>query len=305
MRPEAGQRFAHFHVYSVLGRGGMGVVFSAYNVTSEQVVALKLLSVDSAGDPETRERFRRESTLARTLSSAHAIPVLDAGEHQGELWLEMPLMAGEDLSAMLHREGTMGLAATLAIIGCVAQALDDAHRIGLIHRDVKPGNIFLVPGTPGQTPSAFLGDFGLTRSLAGTDPELTRLDEVLGTAHYMSPEQAQRLPLGPPTDIYSLACVVFRCLAGEVPFPSPDARAAMFAHIHVESPSLLGRVPGVGPRLDEVLRRSLAKDPAVRPASATALVQQLKRAAEADAVSAEPGPADGPPQRGRRWRRSR
>jgi serine/threonine protein kinase len=313
VRPEAGQRFGHFHVYSVLGRGGMGVVFSAFNIREERVVALKLLPAEQAGEPAARERFRRESQLARSLDSPHAIPVLDAGEHEGELWLEMPLLPGEDLSALVARQRTLQAPTALGIAGQVGHALDAAHRIGLVHRDVKPANIRLVEIVPGVESRAYLGDFGLTRSASVTDAGLTRVNEVVGTAQYMSPEQVLRQPLDGRTDIYSLACVVYRCLAGAPPFAGDDVGVVMEAHVGTPVPPLQGRAPGVGPHLERAILAGLAKDRARRPLTADAFVEGCLRAVAADTngeslapeVTGGPGPAGGRVRRALRLQRPR
>jgi serine/threonine-protein kinase len=284
-RPESGQRFAHFQVFSVLGRGGMGVVFGAFNVKAGRTVALKLLPVEQATDPDTRRRFQREATLAAQLRATHAIPVLDAGEHDGELWLEMPLLPGEDLTEMLRREGALSPPSALRICEQVAEALDAAHAIGLVHRDVKPANIRLVPDPLGEPPSAYLGDFGLTKSMSPDDPTITGLFEVMGTVHYMSPEQAGGQQLDGRTDVYSLACTLYHCLAGTPPFDGTDPRTILYAHLAAPPPSLLGRGLPVGPRLWSALLAGLAKDPVARPTTAGVLLAACSQGHQADTAA--------------------
>jgi serine/threonine-protein kinase len=281
-RPESGQRFAHFQVFNVLGRGGMGIVFGAFNTREGRSVALKLLPMDAAGDPETRQRFRREASLAAQISSARAIPVLDSGEHDGELWLEMPLLPGEDLAELLQRDSTLPPASALRLGSQVAEALDAAHAIGLVHRDVKPANIRLVADPLGGPPNAYLGDFGLTRSVSPHDPLITGAFEVLGTSTYMSPEQARGEQLDGRTDVYSLACTLYHCLSGMPPFTGTDARQVLYAHLSTPPPSLLDRGLPVGPRLWAALETGLAKDPAARAAAAGQLLEACHRGHAAD-----------------------
>lgn len=266
----------------MLGRGGMGVVFSAYNVRDQRAVALKLLTVDLSKDPNSRERFQRESRLARTLKSPHAVEVLDAGEHQGELWLEMPLLPGEDLQDRLQREGALPPRIALGIARQVAAALDAAHALGLIHRDVKPANVRLIDASRPAVPHAFLGDFGLTRNFGPVDASLTHVNETVGTAHYMAPEQVRRLPLDPRTDVYSLACLVYASMAGGPPFAGRDGRDVMHAHLLERPPPLVGRGLPIGERLQWAVFSGLAKDPRQRPLTAGALVEACIRAHEAD-----------------------
>ncbi len=260
----------------------MGVVFSAYNVRDERAVALKLLTVDLSKDPSSRDRFQRESRLARTLRSPHAVTVLDAGEHQGELWLEMPLLPGEDLQDRLRREGPLQPRIALGIARQVGMALDAAHALGLIHRDVKPANVRLIDASRPAVPHAYLGDFGLTRNIGPVDASLTQVNEIVGTAHYMAPEQVRRLPMDPRTDVYSLACLLYAALAGGPPFAGRDGRDVMNAHLMERPPALLGRGLPVGEGLQWAVFSGLAKDPRQRPATAGAFIAACIRAYEAD-----------------------
>jgi len=280
----------------------MGVVFSAYNVRDARAVALKLLTVDLANDPSSRDRFQRESRLARTLRSPHAVAVLDAGEHQGELWLEMPLMPGEDLQDRLQREGPLPPRIALGIVRQVASALDSAHALGLIHRDVKPANVRLIDASQPGVPHSFLGDFGLTRNFVVVDASLTQVNETVGTAHYMAPEQIRRLPLDPRTDVYSLACMLYATLSGAPPFAGRDGRAVMHAHLLERPPPLAGRGLPVGERLQWAVFSGLAKDPRQRPLTAGAFADACIRAHEADPPPGTSRTGHHPYSSGPQWR---
>jgi serine/threonine-protein kinase len=260
----------------------MGVILSAFNTRARRAVALKLLPAGSSSDTTTRRRFRREVAMARRLDHPNAVPVLDAGEHEGELWLEMPLLPGEDLEMALRRDGAMGAEAALAICAQVASALDAAHVAGLIHRDVKPANVRLISGVLDGPPHAYLGDFGLTRAVSMLDTGLTATGEVLGTSYYMSPEQVQGRPLDGRSDIYSLACLLFRCLADAPPYARADNWAVLFAHVNGPVPSLAECDVAVGPLLDAAVARGLAKEPDDRPSTAGQFIAACLAAHAAD-----------------------
>jgi serine/threonine protein kinase len=281
-RPELGQRFAHFHVYSLLGRGAMGVVFSAYNVRDDRAVALKLLPVNAAPDRTARTRFAREAELARGLRSAHAVPVLDSGEHDGELWLEMPLLPGEDLEKHLRRRGRLAPGLAVQLASDVAEALDAAHAVGLVHRDVKPANVLLVEDPVSGRALAFLADFGLTRPSAAAGADLTTVHEIVGTSRYMAPEQVRGLRLDGRADLYSLACVLFRCIAGRPPYEGSDAEQVREAHLLAPVPELVTLGVGAGPALSAAVARGMAKERGDRQATAGAFAAQCRSALEAD-----------------------
>jgi len=201
----------------------------------------------------------------------------------------MPLLPGEDLQDRLQREGPLPPGIALGIVRQVASALDSAHALGLIHRDVKPANVRLIDASRPAVPHAFLGDFGLTRNVGAVDASLTGVTEIVGTAHYMAPEQVRRLPVGPRTDVYSLACLLYTSLAGAPPFAGRDGPEVMHAHLMERPPPLVGRRLTIGQRLQWAVFTGLAKDPRQRPPTAGALAEACIRAHETDQYPGPPG----------------
>jgi YVTN family beta-propeller protein len=253
-----------YRLDALVGRGGMGVVYRAHDPRLKRDVALKLLASELAEDGAFRERFLRESELAAGLEHPNVVPIHDVGEVEAQLFVVMRLVEEGDLKALLAREGTLEARQALALVSQVASALDAAHERGLVHRDVKPSNV-LVDGRG----HAYLSDFGLSRRLsdqaAGFDAGLS-----LGTPAYVAPEQIEGKEIDGRADQYSLACVLYECLAGERPFPRSSEAAVLFAHLEEAPPTL--------PGLEEVLPKALAKDPADRFGSCTELVDAAANA---------------------------
>jgi len=263
-----GDRFAGHLVAAELGRGGMGRVYRATRDADGQEVALKLLPPELAGEDRYRRRFARESRLAATLAHPHLVPVLDAGEHDGALWIAMQLIEGPDLGSVLTERGTIHPANAARIVAQVGSGLDAAAAEGLVHRDVKPGNVF-VAARDGE-PHAYLGDFGLTKA---TDSQsgLTATGKFLGTVAYAAPEQVQGHDVGPATDVYQLGGLLYRALAGTQPFPRQRQLATAMAHIN-DPPPRPSEANGVCPRaMDRVVATAMAKKPRKRYPSASAL----------------------------------
>jgi len=263
-----GSLFAGFVVDDLLGRGGMGEVYRATRVADGETVALKLLPAALAGEERYRRRFERESRLAASLSHPHLVPVLDAGEDDGALWMAMTLVEGPDLSSVLAERSTLHPGHAALITAQVAAALDAAAAEGLVHRDVKPGNIFLT--TRDQAPHAYLGDFGLSRA-SDSQSGLTATGIFLGTIAYAAPEQIQAEQVGPATDVYALGAVLYRMLSGGLPFPRDRDVAVAMAHITEPAPRPSAAAPGCPPGLDDVVARAMAKDPLERYDSAGSL----------------------------------
>ncbi len=253
LRP--GDRLAGYAIEDVLGRGGMGVVYRAFDTRLGRPVALKLIAPEKAQYERFRERFLVESQLAASLDHSNVVPVYDAGETDGHLYIAMRYVEGTDLRTLLAGEAPLEARRALALIGQVAAALDAAHARGLVHRDVKPANVLVAQETGRE--HCYLTDFGLTRpDAAGSQAEPAHLS---GTVAYTSPEQITGDAVTGRADVYSLACVLYECLSGEPPFARRRSMAVLVAHVE-ETPPPLQAYPALQP----VLSRALAKDPSER-----------------------------------------
>jgi hypothetical protein len=274
-----------YRLDALLGRGGMGEVYRAYDTEHDRRVALKILPAALSRDPKYRSRFRREAKLASGLTDPHVVPIHRYGEIDGQLFLDMRLVEGEDLEAVLRRERRLAPDAAVRLVEQVASALDDAHREGLVHRDVKPSNVFLTrPGSPDAPRFAYLGDFGIARTIAGTSSAvLTATGTAVGTPDYMAPERFSGDAVDGRADVYSLACLLHECLTGERPFVRDGLAALMHAHMF-SPPPRPSACKGVPAGFDAVVARGVAKDPAQRTPTAGEV------AAQARAVLAGPAP---------------
>ncbi|MCZ4079954.1 protein kinase [Rhodococcus sp. H36-A4] len=255
-----GSRFGPYELRSLLGKGGMGEVYEAYDTVKDRTVALKLLSPDLAHDPIYQERFRRESRAAARLREPHIIPIHDWGEIDGVLFIDMRLVAGDDLRTALQAQGPMSPSRAVAIVAQVASALDAAHADNLIHRDIKPENILLT-----RHDFAYLVDFGIARS--GSDVQLTTQGTAIGSYAYMAPERFDADAITDRADTYSLACVLYECLTGTAPYPSTSVSQLIKAHLMTAPPRASLTRPGLPRALDAVVVRGLAKNPDERFAS--------------------------------------
>jgi YVTN family beta-propeller protein len=254
----------------------MGMVYLAEQIGPRRQVALKLLLAPATASEAFRERFLRESELAAAIDHPNVLPVYDAGETDGVLWIAMRYVDGIDLAGLLARDGALAAEQALAIVGQVAGALDAAHARGLVHRDVKPANILLAL-EGGAVAHAWLADFGLTKRVGGARG-LTVSGQVLGTIDYVAPEQVEGGPVDGLADQYSLACVLFECLTGQVPFRRDSELAVLWAHVHDPPPQLREYRPDLPAALDEVVGRALAKEPGDRYPSCGALVAAAQAA---------------------------
>ncbi|MBL1075575.1 protein kinase [Nocardia sp. 2] len=272
----AGTRFGQYELRRLLGVGGMGEVYEAHDTVRDRVVAVKLLDLELARSHTYVERFRRESRTAARLQEPHVIPVHDWGEVDGVLYIDMRLVRGRDLKAYLHAEGPLPCAHAVSVVEQIASALDAAHESGLVHRDVKPANILLT----GEL-FAYLVDFGIAH--AESDVQLTSTGSAIGSFAYMAPERfEQQVVVSPTADIYALACVLYECLTGEVPFRTDSNMATIRAHMLTPPPRPSVRA-GVPATFDQVIAIGMAKDPTRRYTSAG----QLARAARASLMQAE------------------
>jgi serine/threonine-protein kinase len=269
-------RLAHYHLEERIGAGGMAVVFRARDERLRRRVALKVLAPALAADEAFRHRFIRESRAAAAVDDPHIIPVFEAGEADGVLFLAMRYVAGGDVRTLARREGPLSPERALAIISPVASALDAAHGAGLVHRDVKPANM-LVDVRPGRPDHVYLSDFGLSKSVTSSLGP-TRTGQFLGTPGYSAPEQLDGKPVDGRADQYSLACAAFELLCGETPFPRDQVAAVIWAHMAEPPPALTSRRPGLPHAVDSVLQKALAKAPADRFASCRAFADALREA---------------------------
>ncbi|MDP9223519.1 MAG: protein kinase [Actinomycetota bacterium] len=262
MGPDVGPGvdFAGYRVEILLGRGGMGAVYRAEDLRLRRRVALKILAADLAEDNRFRERFIRESQLAAAIDHPNIIPIYEAGEAEGALFIAMRYVAGSDLKQELQ-SGRLSPQRTGEIVSAAARALDAAHDDGLVHRDVKPANILLARRTGDDSGEhVYLSDFGLTKRTSSKSG-ITRTGEFLGTVDYVAPEHIEGGELGPASDEYSLGCTAFECLTGDVPFRKDTDLAVLWAHVREQPPSITSLRPELGPAVDAVLTRALAKSP--------------------------------------------
>jgi CHASE2 domain-containing sensor protein len=262
---------AGYRIVALLGRGGMGVVYEAVQLTLERPVALKLINPARVDDEEFQARFVRESHVAAGLEHPHVIPVYEAREDSGLLFIAMRLVRGPSLADVLAREAPLAPLHAARLIAQVASALGAAHARGLVHRDVKPANILLY-----ERDHTYLTDFGVTREL-GADG-LTTVGEMLGTVDYMAPEQARAERVGPAADIYSLGCVLYEAVTGRVPYAESSEAARIAAHLHDPIPHASEQWPAVPAALDAVIVRALDKNPGRRFISAQAFAVALAKA---------------------------
>ncbi|WP_342213604.1 serine/threonine-protein kinase [Nocardia wallacei] len=260
-RSRAGDRFGPYELRSLLGRGGMGEVYEAYDTNRDRVVALKLLPRALAEDPAYQARFRRESQATAGLSEPHVIPIHTWGEINGVLYIDMRLVRGDNLRTLLRRHSPMDPDRAVALVEQVAAALDAAHSAGLVHRDVKPANILVT-----ASDFAYLSDFGISRSEG--DSSVTLVGTAAATYTYMAPERFDVGPVTGRADIYSLACVLHECLTGAPPYPSKNVSALIRAHLSDPPPRPSLQRSDVPPALDAVIAHAMAKVPDDRYATA-------------------------------------
>jgi serine/threonine protein kinase len=272
-----GSRIAGYRLEEQIGRGGMAVVFRAQDERLYRQVALKLLAPALAKDEAFRHHFIRESQSAAAVDNPHIIPVYEAGDADGVLFIAMRYVPGGDAGTLVHRQGPLPMARAVAIISGVASALDAAHASGLVHRDVKLTNM-LVDARPGRPDHVYLSDFGLAKG-ALSSADLTGTGHFVGSPTYCAPEQIQGQEVDARTDEYGLACAAFELLSGEPPFPRDDGMAVLYAHLSTPPPRLTELRPGLPPAVDDVLQRALAKSPEDRYASCGEFADALRMAA--------------------------
>src|SRR4051795_13108233 len=255
-----------FRLERELGRGGMGIVYLAEETKLGRWVALKVIAPDLAGDPEFRHRFEREARIAAGLDHPNVVPLFAAGEIDGQFYISMRYVEGTDLKALLAERGRLDYPEAADIVAQVGSALDAAHARGLVHRDVKPGNILLAAGFEGGH-HAYLTDFGITKDSSDQTVGLTQTGQWVGTVDYISPEQVSGRPIDARSDVYSLGCVLFQALTGHAPYQGGDVHK-VYAHMSEPPPALDGEAAALGPAFDPVIQRAMAKEPEERYPSA-------------------------------------
>ena len=274
-----GTEFAGYRIEGVVGQGGMGVVYRATHIRLNRPVALKVIASDLADEADFRTRFERESQLAASIDHPNVLPVYEAGEADGRLFIAMRFVEGTDLGALIEQEGRLDPARAARIVGQVGAALDAAHRRGLVHRDVKPANVLV---TGDDLEHAYLADFGVSKS-GETGGGLTKTGALVGTLAYVAPELIPGGRADARSDAYALGCVLFHALTGDRAFEPETEAAVLFAHLSEEPPGRARRTPPPAARCGH--REAMAKDPSERPSSA-----EFGRAAVA-AVDGGGGPA--------------
>jgi serine/threonine-protein kinase len=285
-----GTTFGKYSITRLLGKGGMGEVYEAYDTDKGRTVALKILATEFSKDAAFRTRFRRESQAAAILREPHVIPIHDWGEIDGSLYIDMRLVQGQTLLDLIE-QGPLEPSHAVSIIGQVGAALDSAHAEGLIHRDVKPQNILVTPAD-----FAYLVDFGIAEATG--ESRLTTAGSQIGTLNYMAPERFRGPASTPAVDVYSLTCVLYESLTGEIPFTRDSLENLVAAHIASPPP----RPSEVNRRLpvaiDDVVARGMAKDPDDRYGSAGAVGRAALRALQIPGAGASAAPSGPTPTAG-------
>jgi serine/threonine protein kinase len=269
-----GDQIAGYEIRAQIGRGGMAVVYRALDLRLGRPVALKVLAPELGEDQAFRQRFIRESRAAARVDHPHIIPVFEAGESAGVLFIAMRYVSGGDVRTLIEAEGTLSPVRAAEIASQAASALDAAHAHGLVHRDVKPGNILLDQASGGGRDHVYLSDFGLSKHSLSPST-LTSTGQFMGTLDYVSPEQIQGHPVDGRADQYALACAVVEMLTGTPPFQRNDTMALMWAQLQAAPPRLTERRPELPPVVDQVIGRALAKSPGSRYATCRAFAEAL------------------------------
>jgi YVTN family beta-propeller protein len=276
-----GTELAGYRIERVLGRGGMSVVYLAHDLRLKRNVALKVLAPELAEDEGFRARFLRESQLAASLDHPNVVPVYEAGEVEGLLYIAMRYVVGADLKALLRAEGALAPERALALVGQVASALDAAHERGLVHRDVKPSNVLLTGRSDNE--HCYLADFGLSTS--ASDRSVADPGKIVGTIDYVAPEQIRGVDVDGRADVYSLACLLYECLVGDVPFRRTSDVAVIYAHLEEPAPKASELASALPAAVDAVLERGTAKLPDERWPTSAALVEAARSALGEGAVT--------------------
>ena len=290
--PRLGTEIAGYRIEERIGRGGMGVVYRAQHMNLQRRAAIKIIAPEFADTKGFRSRFIREARIAAALQHPNIVTVYDAGQSGQTLYIAMQFIRGSDLAAILNEEGRLRPYRAIDVCRQVASALDAAHGMALIHRDVKPGNV-LIEGR-----RAYLTDFGLTKRSGGSKSGLTQAGELVGTIHYVAPEQIEAGDVDARTDVYSLACLLFHCLTGHVPFERDTDVAVIYAHLSETPPKLTDVRPELPAGLDAVIAKGLDKSPERRFQSCSDLMSAARVVIDAAGPLADTVPGRGVPAGG-------
>jgi len=278
-----GDEIAGYRIEALVGRGGMGVVYRAEQLSLGRTVALKVLGPELAEDEKFRSRFERESRLAALIDHPNIIPVYEAGEADGLLFLAMRWVDGSDLRELLTSEGPLTSERALSIVGQVAGALDAAHARGLVHRDVKPANILVARTGASGEEHVYLSDFGIAKMASSASFTMTGF--FVGTPDYAAPEQFTEQEVDGRVDVYALGCLLFQCLTGSPPFVRTQDVAVMYAHLNDPPPRLSEHRPGLPTALDTVIATAMAKQRDDRYSTAGELAAAARAAFAAPTIS--------------------
>jgi streptogramin lyase/tRNA A-37 threonylcarbamoyl transferase component Bud32 len=297
-----GTELGGYRIERVIGRGGMSSVYLAEHMRLGRRVALKLLSPELAGSERFRDRFLRESKLAASIDHPNIVPIYDADEVDDVLFIAMRYVEGSDLKEVIRAEGRLDGVRTAAIVGQIASALDAAHAYGLVHRDVKPGNVLLTPED-----HVYVSDFGLTKRALSVSG-LTATGQLVGTIDYVAPEHIKGDVVDGRADVYSLGCVIVECLTGHVPYPRDLEVGVLWAHVEEPPPTVTGERPDLPAEVDDVVSSAMAKDPNARTATGGEVAAGLRSALGIEAPRASgpvpvPSPLQEPPTPEPRHRR--
>jgi YVTN family beta-propeller protein len=275
--PRVGTEIAGYRIEVLAGRGGMSVVYRAEHLRLGRKVALKLLAPELATNEAFRDRFIRESRLAASIDHPNIIPIYDADEVDGLLYIAMRYVEGTDLKGLLRRNGPLDPTRAVNIVSQAARALDAAHVRGLIHRDVKPANFLIVPAEDEDSfDHVYLSDFGLVKRVAA-ESRITGTGQFVGTVEYVAPEQIEGKPVDGTADVYSLGCVLYECLTGKAPFERDSEVAVMWAHVKEEPPKVTPHRSDLPPAVDEIVAKAMAKGAQDRYPTCGNLAADLRR----------------------------
>ncbi|WP_316689356.1 serine/threonine-protein kinase [Pseudonocardia sp. H11422] len=288
MAPEI---FGRYQLQELIGRGGMGEVYRAVDTVSRRTVALKRLRPELVTDDRFRARFLRECRLTAQLTEDHVIPIHHFGEIEGRLYLDMRVIEGGDLAAVLAADGPLPPERAVDVVAQVAAALDAAHAAGLVHRDVKPSNVLLAAGADAADAHCYLVDFGVAGAVGHGRGSLTATGTMVGSLDYLAPERLIGARSDRRVDVYSLACLLHEALTGSPPFHGDELPAMIHAHLNLDPPRPSALVEGLPEGLDAVVARGMAKDPAARYPTAGAMAAAARAALAPGAATAATGTA--------------